>query len=221
MIDLTTATVSKGSHAESNGRTCEMELVALWAGLPKTDRPLCACPIITAAIITLNDAMPDDDTRTRLLLPLTERIATSKSTRKVERARAYIAADWACRVFAPLALDAAGLASEAATLRALPQIVDRGTAAAALSAARSADSAADSAAQSAALSAAYSADSAARSAHSAAYSAARSAARSAESAARSAHVAAMSAHVAAQSAAVAKAWELARDMVVAMLDCAA
>lgn len=125
-IDLATATLSRGSHDPDSGKHCVMELVARFAGEPWTDRPACACPVLTRYTIPLHDRMPDDQ-RQRLLayVPL---LAGSRSTPDVERKRGYLAATWAVKVFAPKALEAAGCADHAATLRALPDITDRASA---------------------------------------------------------------------------------------------
>jgi len=125
-IDLATATLSRGSHDPDSGKHCVMELVARFAGEPWTDRPACACPVLTRYTIPLHDWMPDDQ-RQRLLayVPL---LAGSRSTPDVERKRGYLAATWAVKVFAPKALEAAGCADHAATLRALPDITDRASA---------------------------------------------------------------------------------------------
>lgn len=68
------------------------------------------------------------------------------STPEVEELRAFAFADFAVRIVAPLALDAAGLKNEAAKLRALPEIMDRETARAAAAAAEAAAEAAAAAA---------------------------------------------------------------------------
>jgi hypothetical protein len=79
------------------------------------DQPECACPVIGAYVIRGNDAMPDD-VRQRLIAYL-PRIAGSRSADH-EAARLRVMVMAAVRVFAPHALDAAGLHDHAATLRA-------------------------------------------------------------------------------------------------------
>lgn len=120
--------ISAGNHASPSDGLCVMETVAYIAGEPHSDAPECACPVITRAAININDAMPDDATRTRLLGPLAFRIAGTKAPLDVMIKRAFIAADYAVRVFAPLTLDARGLHTEAAALRGLARIVDKRTA---------------------------------------------------------------------------------------------
>jgi hypothetical protein len=133
-----------------------------------SDEPKCACPIIRAFVIPANDAM-DHATRQRFI-PFLHRIAGSRSPEH-EAARMRVLVLAAVRVFAPLALDAAGVADHAARLRALPddvtyQDVARAADAAAYAAARAVDAAAHAAA--------YAADAAARAvdaAHAAAHAA--------------------------------------------------
>ncbi len=184
-----------------------------------TDRcPDCMHPLLHSILMSANDSLPDGS-RDRVWIYACRALGTkdrsSASIARVCADSALKAADDAVRVHASAALDAAGLPSEAAKLRALPPVVDARSAdsadsaagGAARSAARSADSAADSAysaysaAYSAARSARSAADSSADSARSAAYSAADSAAYSAaDSAARSARSAAYSAAYSARSA---------------------
>jgi hypothetical protein len=156
-----------------------MELVAYVAGEPHSERPDCACPVIAAYTMRLNDALGEED-RQRLL-PFIARIAGSRATPAAELARCYLAATRATKVFAPPALEARGLPAEAATLRALPDIVGRDTAFRCADAAYAAYAAAD---------AAY-AD-AAYAAYAAAYAAAAAAAVAAAAAAAAAVAAAPS-----------------------------
>lgn len=123
--------ISAGGHPAPEYGMCVMETVAYIAGEPHTDQPKCACRIITCFAIAINDAIPDDATRTRILGPLVWAIAGTRSTPEVEQKRAYMCADWALRQIAPLALDAAGLSEAAASLRKLPEIRDQASAGAA------------------------------------------------------------------------------------------
>lgn len=127
--DLSKYTLSKGRHRYLNDGVCAMELVAHLAGEEHSDRPACTCPVIAAAMRKRNDLLPDDR-RTAELMPLVEAVIGTRSTSEVERRRAFVAADYAVRVFAPLALDEAGLHAEADKLRALgPLAVDAADAA--------------------------------------------------------------------------------------------
>ena len=135
-----------GSHTNREDGMCLMEAVAYLAGEPHTDAPACACPMLTAYAVALNDAMgtgPDGDAlRARYLHDLAPMLVGSRAP-EVEQARAFVLADYAVRVFAPLALDAAGLGDKAADLRALNAVVDEQSA---WDAGAAADDAADAAA---------------------------------------------------------------------------
>src|SRR6185369_9104799 len=154
---LDTLAINKSAHESFDQGHCAMELVAWLAGEPHSDAPACACPVISRAVIRLNDRMPSDEMRAELLRPLLPRIVGSRSTRVVQVKRAYIAADMACRVFAPMALEARGKLDLAAGLRALAPITDTETAKAAKEKCRAAAAAAAYAAYAAAAAAAYAA----------------------------------------------------------------
>ena len=137
------ARLSKGSHAYQEEGMCTMEMVAYLAGESHSDHPQCACPVIAAFVRRLNDAMPNDDIRTSLLLPLVPRLIGTRSTPEIELRRGYLAADFAARAAAPAALRAAGLDEEAQTLELLPEVVDHTATEAASAAAKAATSAAE------------------------------------------------------------------------------
>ena len=122
-------TLTYGSHRTREDGMCLMEAVAYLAGEPHTDAPMCACPILTTYAIALNDAMgqgPDGDAlRAQYLYDLAPMLVGSRSTPDVEQARTYVLIDHAIRVFAPLALESAGLDGEAARLRALGAVIDQ------------------------------------------------------------------------------------------------
>jgi hypothetical protein len=127
LAKLDTIALSYGSHKAPDAGMCAMEAVAWLAGEPHSDAPACACPIITRAMIRLNDRMPES-LRTELLRPLLPRIIGTRASREVMIKRGYVAADMAVRVFAPMALEARGRLDFAAKLRELAPIVDRETA---------------------------------------------------------------------------------------------
>lgn len=190
-LDLATLVLRSGTHTSSSDGVSLMEAVSALAGEPWSNSPSCTSPVIAAYARSLNDWLPDD-ARQRLKAYIPRLVGTAEPD--FELRRAFVCADAAVLVFAPLAFAAAGLLEEAAKLGALAP-VDRESAESARSAAESAESAesvARAAASSAAWSAALSMRSAAESAHSAALSA-RSAARSAESAAQAAESAAQAA----------------------------
>ena len=135
-------TLTHGSHATRDEGMCLMEAVAYLAGEPHTDAPACACPVLTTYAIAINDAMGKgsygDALRARYLHDLAPMLVGSKSTPEVKRARAYVLTDHAVRVFAPLALDSAGLGDKAEELRSLGAVVDQASASTAQDSTRSA-----------------------------------------------------------------------------------
>ena len=182
-----------GGH-EPDSKYCLMEAVAFVNGDPWTDHPECACPVLSAYGRALNDAMPDE--QRQRLIPYIPLLIGTRSNLEVEQQRAFILADLAVRVIAPIALRCCHLVDESTVLETLPPIMD-------VTSAESAESAAKSAAKSA-----WSAESAryaeyARYAAWSAESAAKSA-KSARSAAEYARYAAWSARYAAWSAESAK-----------------
>ena len=118
-------TLDKGDHdAKTPGEWCVMEAAAYVAGEPWSDHPQCACPVITAFMISWNDSLPDED-RTRLLAPLIPAIVGTRSTPAVESRRSFMALDWLIRVHTPkwLALNPK-LQDHAEALRGLDEIAD-------------------------------------------------------------------------------------------------
>lgn len=116
--------LSAGAHETAHEGACVMEAVAYVAGEPWTDRPACACPVISAFCRSWNDALPTDADRDRLLRPLIPRLAGSRATPEVETCRAWLAVDWLVRTCAPtwLALTK-DLEGHAHALRGLPALV--------------------------------------------------------------------------------------------------
>jgi hypothetical protein len=189
--------LSSGSHEDFERGMCVMEAVSYVAGEPWSDAPQCACPVLTAFMVTWNDALPSDADRDRLLKPLIPLLVGTRSTPAVEQRRATMAADWLIRVHTPAWLRLAKLEQHADALESLPEITDFAQCPSlmpALNAARSdavaawdaAWAAAWDAARNAARNAAWTAGDAARNAAWAAGDAARNAAWAAGDAARNA-----------------------------------
>ncbi len=111
--ELETIVLKSGSHAEAEKQFCAMELVAYIAGEEHSDHPKCACPVITSYTIKLNDRFTESERQ--LLKPLLTKIVGTRDGNALKRAR--ILAHAALTVFAPLALDAAGLKEHADKLR--------------------------------------------------------------------------------------------------------
>ncbi len=110
-----------GSH-DASGHFCAMEAVAYVAGEPWSDHPQCACPVIGTFMRSWNDALPNDDERTRLLMPLIPRLVGTRSTKAIEDRRAMMAADWLVRTHTPAWLRLAGLTAQADAIASLPEI---------------------------------------------------------------------------------------------------
>jgi hypothetical protein len=207
----------KGHTDDASTGACAMAAVSWLMHGKHSDRPECACPVLTSFIIPANDAMPAD-VRQRFL-PYLHRIAGSRSEEH-EAARTRILWLAAVRIFAPIALDQSGLHTEAEKLRALPDDVSAAKAETAAKAAKTAAKAAETAAETAAKTAwAAKAETAAKTAAKAAKAAAAWAAAKAAKTAAKAETA-----WAAAKAAETAAWAAARhantvwDAYFAVLD---
>lgn len=142
--DPSTLRLYSGSHKPPGDgqecRVCIEEAVALFADLPWTDRPehekyrrqAGVSPVIATFLRVWQDGMDDDD-RNNVLIPADDPfryIAGQLGTFRgaaVETRRAWMCTDWAVRVSLPAWLRLAGIEAHAATLAALPEIVDEGT----------------------------------------------------------------------------------------------
>lgn len=116
----------KGKHATRDDGLCLMEAVAFFAGESHGDSPVCACPVLSNFARRLNDSL--DDLHRQELKPLIPALAISRSMREIEAKRAYLAADFAVRSFAPYALDMYRFCVHADRLRVLRPVVDQATA---------------------------------------------------------------------------------------------
>jgi hypothetical protein len=125
---LNKLTIASESHTSRDEDLCALELVAWLAGEPHSDCPSCTCPVIAAMVRKLNYGITDDAMRTRLLGPILPLLLDTAVDSKVMRVRAYIAADYACREAAPIALEAYRRSDWASRLCGLAPIVDRATA---------------------------------------------------------------------------------------------
>ena len=114
-------TLKSGNSAENEARMCVMEAVAYVAGEPWSDHPKCACPVITAFMVSWNDGLPSDAERNRLLAPLIPRLVGTRN-KALEERRSLMAADWLVREHTPAWLRLAGLTTQADALTNLPEI---------------------------------------------------------------------------------------------------
>ncbi len=100
---------------------CVMELSAYLAREPHSDSPACVSPVLASFLRSWNDSL-DDVTRQRLR-PYAKRVLNTAGDPAAEDRRAWMATDWIVRVYTPAWLDLAGLAEDAAILRALPEVL--------------------------------------------------------------------------------------------------
>jgi hypothetical protein len=180
--DLNARVLAVGEHNDRSDGLCVMEAAAWVAGEPHSDHPQCVCPVIGAFLRNWNDAMTDDETRTQLLRPLVPVVLNTRSTKKIELQRSYLALDWLARVQAPAWLSLRDdLKAHAVALRGLAPLTDAKSCRAAQAALAAARDAAGDAAWAAAWDAAWAAarDAARDAAWAAAWAAARDAARAA------------------------------------------
>jgi hypothetical protein len=207
--------LSMGAHQTREQGVCVMEAVAWFANEKHSDAPHCACPVIASFARRLNDRL-DSEERQRLkeYIPA---LALSRAEWPITLKRALIAADYAVRVFAPVALDARGREKDAARLRALEEITDHATArkGCADAYAAYADAYADAYVAAAAAAAAAAADAAYADAAAAAAADADAAYAAAYAAAAAAAAAADAAYAAAADAAYAAADDAADDAAAA------
>ena len=130
-MDLANVRFGVGAHNPARNPTgdrdmCVMEAVAFMAGEPWSDRPMCACPVVSAFLRSWNDELSDDD-RDRLLPAdvWVPKLINSRQRfdRDAEIRRARLVFDWLVRSYIPAWFDLVpALAEHAATLRGLPEM---------------------------------------------------------------------------------------------------
>jgi hypothetical protein len=108
---ITEVKLGQGNHASPQDGLCFMEMAAWFAGEKHTDKPECACPVLGAYGIRLNDAMPDE-LRDRLLKPLVPQIVGTRDSDSAQK-RAEFFAMWAVNKVLPIILRARGFTKEA------------------------------------------------------------------------------------------------------------
>lgn len=94
--------LAEGIHDSPEGRLCVMECVAYVMGAEHTDRPACACPIVTAVAIYANDDRLKDcgPALARRIL----RLAGSRRDLDTQIRRTYFLADFLFRTLVPSCL---------------------------------------------------------------------------------------------------------------------
>ncbi len=141
--------LARGKHISPSDGLCFLEMVSWFAGEAHSDKPECACPVLGAYAIRLNDGMPDD-MRDRLLKPLVPLISGTRDSAS-ELLRAEFLAMWAANRILPIVLRKQGFADHAAPCKNARTLAEAHDAA---------NVAAKAAAKAVAVCAAYAADSA-------------------------------------------------------------
>ena len=114
--------LKSGSHKSFDDGCCVMEAVSYIAGEPWSHRPACACPVITSFLVSWNDNLPNDESRTRLLTPIIPLVVGTRN-KELELPRVMMTVDWMLREFLPTWLELTpALAPSAAELRAFKPI---------------------------------------------------------------------------------------------------
>jgi hypothetical protein len=149
--------LNSGAHDGPESGHCLLEVVSMFAREPFSDKPACVDYVLAEFGRTWNDGMRSDEEREQLKRYIVLLPGTAKGE-ALSQKRAFMAVDWAIRVYTPAWLDLSpALAEHTAKLRALAPITDEKRLAAAQSAldhARSAAAAAWAAARDAARAAA-------------------------------------------------------------------
>ncbi len=117
MLDLFKFKLSHGNHKRAEDGVCFMEAVAWMSRLPHSDRPECACPVLGAFGIRLNDRMSDTERTT--LNPLIIKMMNTRSKPHEELRAAYLLRGVAAEIL-PLVFEDRGWHDLAKMVRAIP-----------------------------------------------------------------------------------------------------
>ena len=133
LAQINATSLKVGAHREAvygdSFNVSVMEAVAYIAGEPWSEKPQCACPVITVFMAIWSLGLQTSADRDRLFKPLIPLIVGTRSTKDVEEKRSYIALDWLVRVHTPGFLDLLpGLTEHAKALRDMDAIVDMASA---------------------------------------------------------------------------------------------
>src|SRR4051812_4805048 len=74
--------LENGSHAAREKGVCLMEAVAWFANEPHSDRPKCACPVLTSFGISLNDRFSAEERQ--LLKPLIPKLVGTRAIPEIQ-----------------------------------------------------------------------------------------------------------------------------------------
>jgi len=128
---MTNFILVKGNGSYKQGTACVMSAAVAKYRLSKgeslgsaTDELECACPVIRAILIGVNDdpSWKSSEERTELLTPWTDKVIDSRVDLALTIKRAFLLADRSVRVFAPIALKSVELIQEAEHLQSLQAI---------------------------------------------------------------------------------------------------
>lgn len=106
--------LKNGSHESLEKGACIMELVSYIANEPWSDHPKCACPVLTAYAIRLNDRFNHEDRQK--LKPLIPKLLNTRDETK-QKTRAHFLILQSITVFLPILTDALELTEISAKLR--------------------------------------------------------------------------------------------------------
>lgn len=87
-----TIRLSRGKHSSKEHGACVMELASMLAGEPFSDHPESVCPVIAAVLRAYNDWVDDD--RRQELYGYAAKVVGSRSSTRIERARAKQMINW-------------------------------------------------------------------------------------------------------------------------------
>ena len=110
-------------HGEGDPETggCWMSALSLYSGAEWSDHPECVCPVIRRLCIQINDMLPSDETRGRVIQPhILEPVGTRNP--EVEEERLWHLVDAAARRFAPAEMEACGFRKQAEILRSMERL---------------------------------------------------------------------------------------------------
>ena len=106
---------------ESGG--CWMSALSIYAGSDWSDHPPCVCHVIRRLCIAINDMLPSDDSRGRVIQPhILDPVGTATEDDSVIEARLWHLINAAAKRFVPFVMESGGLHDLAASLRNMPKL---------------------------------------------------------------------------------------------------
>ena len=114
----------RGAHDRRDDGMCAMEMVAWLAGEDHSDEPRCACPAISSYVRALNDLLPDDSERTRLLRPLVPKFVNTRGNDADALLRGWVVLDGTMRELLPHVMRSLRRGHEAEAFASSAPIVD-------------------------------------------------------------------------------------------------